>query len=173
LRFSPVSTVAIRTESTMAEASSAPVQVQTDNEAAPPASEVKEILAPTSPEAEIDPVIVTAEKDADDDNKAPPAKQVEEVAAPAAYGHHDGDILSVQSGASKSRSVARMSRRITVTAASAPFDRSYHASRFRFYSPPKQRQRWGDTQILPRTNWWVLGMDTYFDVIIIEYFSSR
>lgn len=139
----------------MADVSSEPVQAETDNEAATPASEVNEEAAPTSPKEKVDPVSVVTEKDADDE--APQAEaqaqaQVKEKAAPAAPGH-DGDMMSVQSGESRSRSVARMSRRTSVTAASAPYDRSYHPSRVKFYCPPRQRQRWGDTQILPRTNW--------------------
>ena len=125
---------------------------ETDDDASPPASEVKEEAAPTSPETKVDP---------DADDEAPqaqaqaqaPTQQGKEVVAPAALAApgHDGDMMSVQSVAS--RSVARMPRRTTVTAASAPFDRSFHQSRFKFYCPPRQRQKWEDFQILPRTNW--------------------
>jgi hypothetical protein len=58
-------------------------------------------------------------------------------------------------------STTRVSRRrLNVTAESAPFDISYHPGRILLYSPPRQRQRWGDTQVLPRVNWG----DLFFDV---------
>jgi hypothetical protein len=120
-----------------------------DNEAAPPANNVEEEKAPTSPEEKVEHVSFTA-----DDDEAP---QTQTTAAPAApTAGQDGDIMSVQSGASRSvATTSRMPRRQTITASTAPFDQSYRPSRSnsKFYCPPKQRQRWGDTQILPRTNW--------------------
>jgi hypothetical protein len=119
-----------------------------DNEAAPPANNVEEEKAPTSPEEKVEHVSFTA------DDEAP---QTQTTAAPAApTAGQDGDIMSVQSGASRSvATTSRMPRRQTITASTAPFDQSYRPSRSnsKFYCPPKQRQRWGDTQILPRTNW--------------------
>jgi len=47
----------------------------------------------------------------------------------------------------------RFSRRTNVTAEAAPFDISYRPGRMLLYSPPRQRQRWNDTQVLPRVNW--------------------
>lgn len=46
----------------------------------------------------------------------------------------------------------RYQRRLAITLdATAPDDISYHPSRhLRFFAPPTQRQKWGDTQILPR-----------------------
>lgn len=134
-------------QSTMAETSSGPVQNDTDNEHADPANKFNEEEALTSPEEKVDFVRVAAEKYVDDED---PQSQVKEVAAPAAPGQ-DGDMMSVLSGAS--RIVTQSPRRSSAIATSAPNDRSYHPSRAKFYCHPRQRQRWGDTQILPRTNW--------------------
>mmetsp|Transcript_25014 Transcript_25014/g.70210 ORF Transcript_25014/g.70210 Transcript_25014/m.70210 type:complete len:631 (-) Transcript_25014:114-2006(-) len=56
----------------------------------------------------------------------------------------------------------RMRRRGAVTAAFAPFDESYHPGALLFYSRPRQRQRWGDQQILPRLNWGDLFFDLFY-----------
>ncbi|KAL3945026.1 MAG: hypothetical protein SGBAC_000883 [Bacillariaceae sp.] len=39
---------------------------------------------------------------------------------------------------------------------------SYHPGNTPFYSPPKQRQRWGDKRVLPRVNWGDLFFDLFF-----------
>ena len=54
---------------------------------------------------------------------------------------------------SQRSSTVRASRRVNVTAEAAPYDISYRPGRVLFYSPPRQRQRWNDTQVLPRVNW--------------------
>ena len=56
----------------------------------------------------------------------------------------------------------RMTTRMSVTATSAPFDVSFHPGVARFFSAPHQRQRWGDTQILPRVNWGDLFFDLFY-----------
>jgi Bacterial low temperature requirement A protein (LtrA) len=53
-------------------------------------------------------------------------------------------------------------RRVNVTAEAAPFDLSYRPSRVLLYSPPRQRQKWGDTQVLPRVNWGDLFFDLFY-----------
>ena len=50
-------------------------------------------------------------------------------------------------------SIRSTKRRLGVTAEKASFNVSYHPNRVTLYSPPRQRQRWGDSQVLPRTNW--------------------
>jgi hypothetical protein len=61
---------------------------------------------------------------------------------------------------------SRMSRRLNVTAdaAAAPYDQSFHPgqSMILLYSRPRQRQRWGDAQILPRVNWGDLFFDLFY-----------
>jgi hypothetical protein len=52
--------------------------------------------------------------------------------------------------------------RVSITAASAPFDATYHPGKIVFFAPPRQRQRWGDTQILPRLNWGDLFFDLFY-----------
>ena len=51
------------------------------------------------------------------------------------------------------RLTSRIARRTNVTAEAAPYDISYRPGRVLLYSPPRQRQRWNDTQVLPRVNW--------------------
>ena len=55
-------------------------------------------------------------------------------------------------GAANNANIARrrMTQRMSVTANAAPFDVSYHPGIAKFFSAPHQRQRWGDSQILPR-----------------------
>ena len=43
-----------------------------------------------------------------------------------------------------------------------PFDVSFHPGRLVFYCRPRQRQNWGDTQVLPRVNWGDLFFDLYY-----------
>ena len=44
-----------------------------------------------------------------------------------------------------------------------PYDISYHPGcNVCFFAPPRQRQRWGDTQILPRVNWGDLFFDLFY-----------
>ena len=54
-------------------------------------------------------------------------------------------------------------RRINVTAEVAPHDlATFRPSRVLFYAPPRQRQRWGDTQVLARVNWGDLFFDLFY-----------
>lgn len=43
-----------------------------------------------------------------------------------------------------------------------PHETSYHPSKFLLYGPPKQRQHWGQKQILPRVNWGDLFFDLFY-----------
>ncbi|CAB9505398.1 expressed unknown protein [Seminavis robusta] len=54
----------------------------------------------------------------------------------------------------------RASQRASISG--TPFDVSYHPSQIVLYSRPQQRQRWGDTQVLPRVNWGDLFFDLYY-----------
>lgn len=54
----------------------------------------------------------------------------------------------------------RMSKRESV--AGTPFDVSYHPGKLVLYCRPRQRQRWGDTQVLPRVNYGDLFFDLFF-----------
>jgi hypothetical protein len=42
------------------------------------------------------------------------------------------------------------------------FETSFRPKRIRLHSPPHQRQRWGETQCLPRVNWGDLFFDLFF-----------
>ena len=64
------------------------------------------------------------------------------------YGYQQDDALT-----ESERHTPRISRRTNVTAEAAPYDISYRPGRVLLYSPPRQRQRWNDTQVLPRVNW--------------------
>lgn len=52
--------------------------------------------------------------------------------------------------------------RVSITGATAPFTATYHPGKIVFFAPPRQRQRWGDTQILPRLNWGDLFFDLFY-----------
>ena len=56
----------------------------------------------------------------------------------------------------------RPQKRVSITAASAPNDKSYHPGALRLFAPPRQRQTWNDTQILPRLNWGDLFFDLFY-----------
>lgn len=43
-----------------------------------------------------------------------------------------------------------------------PYEISYRPTVFSFYKPPRQRQRWGQKQILPRVNWGDLFFDLFY-----------
>ena len=44
-----------------------------------------------------------------------------------------------------------------------PYDISYHPGRrILFYAPPRQRQKWDETQVLPRVNWGDLFFDLFY-----------
>jgi hypothetical protein len=43
-----------------------------------------------------------------------------------------------------------------------PFDVSFRPGRLVLYARPRQRQNWGDTQVLPRVNWGDLFFDLYY-----------
>jgi len=46
--------------------------------------------------------------------------------------------------------------------ASQAGDLSYHPGLVALFAPPVQRQKWGHTQILPRTNWGDLFWDLFY-----------
>jgi hypothetical protein len=64
--------------------------------------------------------------------------------------HHDGGGGAVPVNERKQKQHA-IQRRTGVTAEAAPYDISYRPGRVMLYSPIRQRQKWGDTQVLPRT----------------------
>ena len=59
-------------------------------------------------------------------------------------------------------SMRRMKRRMGVTAEDTPHDVSFRPGLVQLYSPPMQRQRWGETQVLPRVNWGDLFFDLFY-----------
>jgi hypothetical protein len=63
--------------------------------------------------------------------------------------HHGGGggAVPVHERKQKQRAIQR---RTGVTAEAAPYDISYRPGRVMLYSPIRQRQKWGDTQVLPR-----------------------
>jgi len=68
----------------------------------------------------------------------------------------DHDLATVQ------KSSQRVPRRVAVTAEDAPYDISYHPGRVLLYAPVRQRQKWGETQVLPRVNWGDLFFDLFY-----------
>jgi hypothetical protein len=74
----------------------------------------------------------------------------------------DFKAIPLQSGETESGS--RILRRFNVTADAAPHDKSFRPGQsvILLYSRPRQRQRWGDTQILPRVNWGDLFFDLFY-----------
>ena len=50
----------------------------------------------------------------------------------------------------------------------APDDISYHPGRFLLYSRPRQRQKWGETQVLPRVDWGDLFMDLFYVAAMVS-----
>jgi Bacterial low temperature requirement A protein (LtrA) len=76
------------------------------------------------------------------------------------YGYDD---LDPKSEISDDVNRSKHGRRINVTAEVAPHDLlTFRPSRVLFYAPPRQRQRWGDTQVLPRVNWGDLFFDLFY-----------
>jgi hypothetical protein len=71
--------------------------------------------------------------------------------------HHDGG-----SAPGRKQQQHIIQRRTGVTAEAAPYDISYHPGRVLLYSPIRQRQKWGDTQVLPRVNWGDLFFDLFY-----------
>jgi hypothetical protein len=65
--------------------------------------------------------------------------------------HHDGGGGGAVPVNERKQKQHAIQRRTGVTAEAAPYDISYHPGRVMFYSPIRQRQKWGDTQVLPRT----------------------
>lgn len=53
-------------------------------------------------------------------------------------------------------------RRTGVTAEAAPYDINYYPGRVLLYSPIRQRQKWGDLQVLPVTAWENLFFDLFY-----------
>ena len=76
--------------------------------------------------------------------------------------HHDDDDQQRQQQAARRRASHRMSRRESISGGAAPFDVSYHPGALILYCPPKQRQRWGDSQVLPRVDFGDLFFDLFF-----------
>jgi hypothetical protein len=79
--------------------------------------------------------------------------------------HHDGGSgaggAPVNSNGRKQKQHI-IQRRTGVTAEAAPYDISYRPGRIMLYSPIRQRQKWGDTQVLPRTNYGDLFFDLFY-----------
>lgn len=69
---------------------------------------------------------------------------------------HDGESIR-----QSDRSITRRRRGVT-EADHAPFDVSFRPGHILFYSPPRQRQKWGETQVLPRTNFGDLFFDLFY-----------
>lgn len=59
-------------------------------------------------------------------------------------------------------SIRRYNRRMGVTAEETPHDITFRPGLVQLYSPPMQRQRWGEAQVLPRINWGDLFFDLYY-----------
>jgi hypothetical protein len=68
-------------------------------------------------------------------------------------GHQDTRKKSVRSRVKFTEHLSRQFSR---------FETSFRPKRIRLYSPPHQRQKWGETQCLPRVNWGDLFFDLFF-----------
>jgi hypothetical protein len=75
---------------------------------------------------------------------------------------------STRNNSSASR--GKFARRVhNITAEKAPFDVSYHPRRILFYAPPRQRRKWGDSDTLPRINWY--GTESLFQLMCMTNLS--
>jgi hypothetical protein len=128
----------------MSETATPPPEIKDDEEEVPPQAEENSETSDEGTGKMQHRVTVTKEPELDDDS--PPAE------APGA----------TENSEPSDEGTGKMQRRVTVTAATAPFDMSYHPSVVKFFSPPTQRQRWGDKQVLPRVNWNDLFVDLFF-----------
>ena len=77
-----------------------------------------------------------------------------------------GDDSQEQSHAIR-RASRRMSQRESITGATAPFDVSFHPGQLILYCRPRQRQRWGESQVLPRVNWGDLFYDLFYGMYYV------
>jgi len=73
--------------------------------------------------------------------------------------HHTDETTNSQAFR---RASHRVSCRRESTTGIKPFDVSYHPGQLILYCAPKQRQRWGDDQVLPRVNWGDLFFDLFY-----------
>jgi Bacterial low temperature requirement A protein (LtrA) len=79
---------------------------------------------------------------------------------PVNVGERHGDGLDApQMKASRRGVVVTSTKR---NASACPYDVSFRPSRALLYSPPRQRQKWGDAQVLPRVNWGDLFFDLFY-----------
>ena len=76
------------------------------------------------------------------------------------------DSDSLPQPLSPTRTHNRAMRRASMDA--APYDVSYRPSLLLLYSRPVQRQKWGDTQVLPRVDWG----DLFFDLFYVGSFFN-
>ena len=92
----------------------------------------------------------------------PTSEALREMEEMMGYEKQDEDSEERNEESMRSLSERGVQRRFVVTAEETPFDISYHPGRVLFYSPPRQRQRWGDSQVLPRTNWGDIFFDLFY-----------
>jgi hypothetical protein len=76
--------------------------------------------------------------------------------------HHDDGVAAPVNVNGRKQKQHTIQRRTGVTAEAAPYDISYRPGRIMLYSPIRQRQKWGDTQVLPRTNFGDLFFDLFY-----------
>jgi hypothetical protein len=85
----------------------------------------------------------------------------------AAYGYNEESLSSQHEGQPQQHAhldhMGTSRRRLNVTSEAVPVDLvNFRPSRLLFYAPPRQRQKWGDTQVLPRVNWGDLFFDLFY-----------
>jgi hypothetical protein len=86
-----------------------------------------------------------------------------ERAARKAMDYETTEFGAEDMGDLSTRSERSQKRRFVVTAEDGPpMNLTYHPGGVIFYSPPRQRQRWGQTQVLPRVNWGDLFFDLFY-----------
>lgn len=73
------------------------------------------------------------------------------------YGY-EPQPLSERVDADSSRRFARRVNNVTAEQANV----SYHPRRVLLYAPPRQRRKWGDSDVLPRINWGDLFFDLFY-----------
>jgi hypothetical protein len=78
------------------------------------------------------------------------------------YNDHDDSGGAHDNVSGRKQKQHIIQRRTAMTAEAAPYDISYRPGRIMLYSPIRQRQKWGDTQVLPRTNYGDLFFDLFY-----------
>jgi hypothetical protein len=87
--------------------------------------------------------------------------------------HHDSGAAAPVNANGRKQKQHVVQRRTGVTAEAAPYDISYRPGRIMLYSPIRQRQKWGDTQVLPRKYQCTILVKMTVAWVAISHFSVK